>query len=338
MSFQDLLTKDYSKNVLPSTVRFIIILGNLFLFLRYSGWYHDGYYGPNILSSDVKPRSVRNAIKHISILDMTAVILAILVAVKQLSFKRPEIDSFKEIMTFPACERKWTIVLLLFSILKFIYQQPSDVTDKTGRMKNWLTKWLKMNKNLSKEGVMSYENDDYTNEEWECILSNLLLIISSSICVISSFSFKYTIKRAERELQIFVLQYSEIILLVVIIFDLTILLFISDTKYLGVLLLVALLFDVIRISRYRYSSKRFKNQTLDISDYTVSLKWLSITTFGIVLFSGYFAYLLEMLGYKKTDYLFRVSSYFMLYYRNEYRPSGTVRYLYARRLFWNWSF
>lgn len=332
MSLQDLLTKDYRKNPLPATMRFLIIIGNLCVFLFFSGWHQDGLFGPKISSRDLSSESVCQAINSFSTLDMTAIILAILLVVKQLSFKRPDIDSFKEIMTFPACEKKWAVLLLIFSIFKFFYQFPSETSKGACQPDNPLAYWLKLDKELrvASQGELKSKDlasEGYSNEEWKSILSNLLLILSSSICVGSSFHFRYKIKKAERELQVFLLQYSEFFLILAIIFEITILLFVADTKYLGIILFVALLFDVIRISRFRYNTNQYSNQTFDVSDYTVSLKWISISAFGIVLYSSYCAYLLELWKFKKTDKYFRVSSYFMLYYRNESYSSGTVGFL-----------
>ena len=57
-----------------------------------------------------------------SSLDMMALALAVLLSMKQLSFGRPEIDSYKEVIHLPAQEKNTAIVLFVFSLFKMIYQ------------------------------------------------------------------------------------------------------------------------------------------------------------------------------------------------------------------------
>jgi hypothetical protein len=132
MSFHDLLTKDYAKKPQPIILRLTIIIGNLLIFLYFSGFHLDMKFGPMIKKSERKNDSVEEAMRKFSTLDMISIMLSVIVAVRQLDFRRPEIDSFNEIVYLPALEFKSTFMLLVFTIFKLFYQLPDKSTGLIG--------------------------------------------------------------------------------------------------------------------------------------------------------------------------------------------------------------
>lgn len=323
MSFQELLSKDYQKNFLPFATRLSIIIGNLIVFLYFSGWHQKSQFGPTI--SHLKDGlCAKDAMRSFSTLDMTALMLAVVVCVNQLSFKRPCIDSFNQIITFPASEKNWTILLLVFCIFKFLYQLPSRSTSELGW---WVGKWwtwlLKMNKAYRKESIPPEANYREFSlgsmpEEWQCVVCNIILILFAAICMMNSSSFKYQIRNAEKAMVSHLIGYALGMLLFVAAILVIIVVFANDTKFLGSFFLLAFLLDMVRISQNNYMRTKGSSQKLEIGDYIKSLKRISLIMFFVVLYSSYFAYLLEeVLGLSRDQRFFKLSSYFLLYYRND---------------------
>lgn len=129
MSYQSLLTTEYNRSF-NEVLRFFVIAGNLLIFYFYCGLRMHGKFGPRIeevcmeypckLSKD--DTITVDPLTQTSSLDMIALILAIYVAMKQLTFGRPEIDSFKQAIYLLPQEKKSALVLFIFSIFKFWHQ------------------------------------------------------------------------------------------------------------------------------------------------------------------------------------------------------------------------
>lgn len=327
MSFQELLSKDYQKNILPMGARVGVILGNLYIFLFYSGWQYKGQFGP-VISHLENGIPVEEAMKSFSTIDMTVVMLAVVVCVHQLSFRRPDIDSFNEIMTFPASEKNWTILLLICCIFKFFYQLPTKETGVLGCWNDSSWIWLlKVNKSYNSDWKSVKNNRFWLSsmpDEWMCVVSNLILICSSITCVFSSFTFKYQIRNAEREMVNQLLSYALGLNIFMAVISVVMVVFTQDMKYLGSFFLLAFVLDMIRITWNSYMRVKGSSQKLEIGDYIVSLKWISIATFGLVLFSSYYAYLLEeVFDFRRSNSIYKISSYFLLFHRND-NESGYV--------------
>lgn len=144
MSFGNLLTNDYQKSI-KEVFRFVIIFGNLLVFYFFNGLKERGRIGPPIYQNMPfepwkfpKPSNTQEGIKyddplqHTSSLDMIAMILAIYVFMKQLTFGRPEIDSFNQIISLLPQEKKSTLFLLLFTVYKAVFQYFYDTIDYGG--------------------------------------------------------------------------------------------------------------------------------------------------------------------------------------------------------------
>jgi hypothetical protein len=128
MSLGNLLASDYQKSI-KEFIRFVIIIGNLLAFYFFCGMRAHGRFGPR-LTPDFSfapwnpPREVilEDPLQYTSSLDMIALILAVYVAMKQLTFGRPEIDSFNQIIYLLPQEKNATLLLLLFTIYKAAHQ------------------------------------------------------------------------------------------------------------------------------------------------------------------------------------------------------------------------
>lgn len=132
MSFQNLLTNDYTKSM-KEFLRFVIIVGNVIVFYYFCGMRTPERFGPKIdermrfassssIGSENDQKIVPDPLSYTSTLDMIAMLLAVFVAMKQLTFGRPEIDSFNEIIYFIPQERNSAVLLFLFTIFKGVYQ------------------------------------------------------------------------------------------------------------------------------------------------------------------------------------------------------------------------
>jgi hypothetical protein len=134
MSFQNLLASEYSRSV-KEVLRFAIIVGNILSFYFLCGMRSPERFGPMIDENRpfapwtrfaIQPvASVQNEVdplEHTSILDIIAMILAILVAMRQLTFGRPEIDSYNQTIYLLPQEKNSALVLFLFTIFKLLHQ------------------------------------------------------------------------------------------------------------------------------------------------------------------------------------------------------------------------
>lgn len=164
MSFGNLLTNDYQKSI-KELLRFAIILGNLVLFYFFCGMRSLGRFGPKIsgetpfapwhdhaLSEIDKSVILEDPMQYTSSLDMIAMILAVFVAMKQLTLGRPEIDSFNQIIYLLPQEKNSTLLLLLFTIYKTIFQyfyyiENNLGTDKTSFQQKYQS--MALNRNWS---------------------------------------------------------------------------------------------------------------------------------------------------------------------------------------------
>lgn len=315
MSLQELLTKDYSKKPQLLLVRFTIIGGNLLIFLYCSGWHFDNRFGP-IITAPLSYETVSKQMKSFSSLDMMALLMALLVVVRQLDFRRPEIDSYNEIVYLPAQESKSILALMLFSIFKFYYQFPRGGSSTIGWEGFILDPYLKLNKNFE-----DLKDTDY--ERKKMIFFNLLLILSSTICFFHSLTFKYVIKNTERNMILTVLDVTNFLVKLITILDMILVIFIQDTKYLGILLLVVIVFDIFRITRISYLDKSRSGYTLSMRDYISSVKWISMFVFGIVLHGSLGAYFLVKFDLDKKSTIYKGVSNCLLFERNS-RPEGSV--------------
>jgi hypothetical protein len=319
MSLQELLTKDYSKKPQLLLVRFTIIGGNLLIFLYCSGWHFNNRFGP-IITAPLSYETVSTQMKSVSSLDMMALWMALLVVVRQLDFRRPEIDSYNEIVYLPAQESKSILALMLFSIFKFYYQFPRGDAGVIGLEGFFLDPYLKLNKNFRSKA----ESDDISsNKEKMMIFFNVLLILSSTICFFHSLTFKYVIKNTERNMILTVLDITNFLVKLITILDMILVIFIQDTKYLGILLLVVIVFDIFRITRISYLDKSRSGYTLSMRDYISSVKWISMFVFGIVLHGSLGAYFLVKFDLDKKSTIYKGVSNCLLFERNS-RPEGSV--------------
>lgn len=318
MSLQNLLTKDYSSKPQPILLRFLVITGNLLAFMYLSGYYCNSYFGPVIKREGT---TVAFEMREFSTLDMCAVMIALIVAVRQLGFRRPEIDSFNEIVYLPAHEVKSTLGLLFFTIFKFFYQLPNKKTGVIGWNGFFLDPFLKLNKSF-REPHKTYP-DEYLQAEKATVCFNFILIVSASISLWHSLSFKYEIRNTERRMILRSLELGNIITGIVVIILLTGVIFIADTKYLGVLFLVVIVSDIFRIVKKHYIDSRNSGYSLSMSDYLVSIKWISVIIFGVVLHGSLGALLLEKLGIPNQSQIYKAASYLFLFYRNA-QERGTV--------------
>jgi hypothetical protein len=323
MSLQDLLTKDYSKKPQPIVLRLMIISGNLLIFLYLSGFYVKDSLGPMIKKAKdgKQEESVEITMNRFSTLDMVAIMLALMVTVYQLDFRRPDIDSFNEIVYLPAQESRPTFILLLFTIFKLIYQLPDKKTGIIGWSNFFLAPILKLNKTL-REPHLIYK-DEYLYEEKEIVAFNCILVLSTAFCLWHSFSFKYEIRNTEKNMILKSLNIGNIITGMVVIYLLVTVIFIEDTKYLGILLLVVIVIDIFRIVKKAYLDSRKTAFSFELRDYIHSVKLITIFVFGIVLHGSLGAFALEKLGFRKDSSVYRAASFFFLFYRND-QSKGTV--------------
>lgn len=319
MSLQDLLTKDYAKKPQPIILRLTIIIGNLLIFLYCSGFYLDSKFGPIILKSEAQ--TVKDEMRKFSTLDMVSIMLSVIVAVRQLDFRRPEIDSFNEIVYLPALEFKSTFMLLLFTIFKLFYQIPDKKTGIIGWEGFPFQEFLKLNKKFREDNAKL--KDEYLDEEKWTIFCNCVLVLSAAFCLWHSLSFKYEIRNTEKRMILKSLDIGNIITGLIVISQLTTVIFIEDTKYLGILLLVVIVIDIFRIVLKEYLETKGAGNIFALRDYVHSVKMFTIILFTIVLHGSVGAFVLENLGNKKESSTFRAASYIFLFYRNA-QMKGTV--------------
>jgi hypothetical protein len=116
--------------------------------------------------------------------------------------------------------------------------------------------------------------------------------------------------------------------MLLVIIQLIFVIFIEDTKYLGILFLVVIVADIFRIIKKSYIDSRRTGYELGIRDYVYSIKWISIIVFAIVLHGSLGAFILENMGFDKDSNIYRGAGFCFLFYRNA-KGSGTVDYYYS---------
>ena len=223
-----------------------------------------------------------------SLFDMIALAFAVLLAMKQLSFSRPEIDSYKEVIHLPAQEKNTAIVLFAFSLFKMIYQfywylpDDYDLFDSTKKVASfYMTNvanrgFFMTQKKMSKGSFLQSSN-------W----NNVCLVISSLICLISSCTFKFEMRNAEKRMTlkiIRVLTYISSILFVMILLYVT---FIENNKCICIIFLLISLFDILRIVQLLLYGKK-QGQRVEITDYLLSLKWFTYSVMIMLIFGSFF--------------------------------------------------
>jgi hypothetical protein len=145
-------------------------------------------------------------------------------------------------------------------------------------------------------------------EEKVTIAFNCLLVLSAAFCMWHSFSFKYEIRNTERRMILKSLDIGNIITGLIVIFQLTAVIFIEDTKYLGIMLLVVIVIDIFRIVLREYLETKSGGNNFTFRDYVHSVKMITIILFAVVLHGSLGAYALEKLEVSKDDSIYRAAA------------------------------
>ena len=311
MTIQDLLTKDFRKNILPEVIRFMSIFGNIIIFFYFSGWVDLSWkerkirYGPQIFKADdikdmffyetiedktnkktlpVNSIDLLNTdllVPQINWLNMITLLAAVLLTIKQLTFTRPEINSFHEKIYLLAQEKVTAGLLVLLSFFKFFYQL-----------------W---ERHSQKEKFYTYSSVD---------IYNLILILSSITCFYSSLSFRYEMRMAEKRMTLKIVSFLKHLSFVFFIMFLIYVTFLNENHCIFLAYLIVILFDLFRIVKMIFHQK--KSKALEIRDFVVSIKWISFTMVvlivtGPLIYSSVRNYYLSKPGTSSEDALTKLN-------------------------------
>lgn len=282
MTIQDLLTKDFRKNILPEVIRFMSIFGNIIIFFYFSGWVDLSWkerkirYGPQIFKADnikdmffyetIEDRTIKptgpddryydlsedHIVSQINCLNMITLLAAVLLTIKQLTFTRPEINSFHEKIYLLAQEKVTAGLLVLLSLFKFFYQL-----------------W---ERHSPKVKFYTYSAVD---------IYNLILILSSITCFYSSISFRYEMRMAEKRMTLKIVSFFKHLSFVFFIMFLIYVTFLNENHCIFLAYLIVILFDLFRIVKMIFHQK--KSKALEIRDFVVSIKWISFTMVALIV-------------------------------------------------------
>jgi hypothetical protein len=321
-SYHEGLSQDYASNSLKDILRFGVIGGNILIFYFASGLRRDGIFGPyidqnvpyrpfNLVSTETE--AYYDPLEYYSTLDCIALLLCVLLIMQQFASGRPEIDSFKESIYLPAEEKKIAILLTVFCVFKMWWQctmylplgyarisqekgnQSQLMTDSIGKVEQAVKERSAFMFSKAKDGL----KDTFTDPFY----SNLILLISSALCVASAFTFRLELKHAEKQLSLRIVNLMSQLSKVALLFIMIYIIFIQDNKCLALIYLLILVFDVARIVPKLMQLK--KGDKLEIDYYISSLKWTSYIILTLILFGPFFYGLLRQeVASKKSTILF----------------------------------
>ena len=277
MTLHESLCKDYRKNPFPEITRFTFIAMNLLLFLYFSGYYNEKTVGTRIVeykgqtSDENKVREYysdcSNKLAKISLFDMIGVILAVYLAMKQLSFARPEVDSFNEIVSMPAQDTKISIILSCFSFFKLVYQFFKRERVQGG----FFSAYLMFDKDITSK-----------EERLKIFLQNLILFAISSVCAYYSTKFKFEMRNAEKYMLMRIINVLSLLWKAIIVMVVAHITFIQKNRLVGTIFLFAIIITIVNFIIIRMNHKNIGNQ-VDIKQYMFYLKWLTFSSLVCVV-------------------------------------------------------
>lgn len=312
---QSLLSTEYSKS-LREFLRFAIIVTNLVVFYYFCGLRQDSKFGPkinreNMLWDNIAKTTTGESdpMRFISILDMGALILAIYLSLKQLTFGRPEIDSFREKVILLPQEKKVAIILVFFTIFKtcvqFFHIKKNENLDKSEHFVNSYSRardvandrgFLLFAKEITKLSVKEMNSSDKGFfEKNVTLMHNLFLVLSSVMCLVSSLYLKMEIQIAEKRMVLKIVRFFSYLARLGLMSTMIYIMFIGDNKCVCLVFILMLLFDAIRAI---YLAVYSKNRNLmDIKDYLMVLKWVSFLMLCLIICGSLFYHIVRLLYY-----------------------------------------
>jgi hypothetical protein len=332
---QAVLSTEYSKS-LKEVLRFVIIGTNLAVFYYFSGVRIDKF-GPDIDEQKpfrpinmpkLNPHSTTSdpeaddPLRKSSILDMIAFILAIYLALKQLTFGRPEIDSFREKIILLPQEKKASLILVLFILFKTVYQffwsyyvEYRSFEFKNGReIETVMNVWgrrvdPKMKRTFQnvtdeirfRDPFLLKKASDLNDGVYILLrtnFKNLYLLISSIICLVSSHSFKLEIQISEKRMILSIVKFFAMLAQVGLASALTYIMFLGENKCICLVFIIVLVFDALRAIRLALYTKRKRNQP-DIKEYLLALKWVAFGIMSCIISGPFFYHLIRFFAVKQ---------------------------------------
>lgn len=128
---------------------------------------------------------------------------------------------------------------------------------------------------------------------------NLMLMLSAALCVYSSFKFKVHIMNVERNMVLNTVRTISLIATVTLVASLVFIMFINENKCVGLVFIFILIIDALRaIKLSLYTKDKHK---VEVKDYLVSLKWLTFSTLGLIIFGSFFYNLIRLWRLKELE-------------------------------------
>jgi hypothetical protein len=243
---------------------------------------------------------------------MGALILAIYLSLKQLTFGRPEIDSFREKVILLPQEKKVAIILVFFTIFKTYVQFFHFNPNKNNVEKDHVVdNYSKASKGVMLRGLflfkkeitmLSVEDMDSSHkgffEKNVTLVHNLFLVLSSVMCLVSSLYLKMEIQIAEKRMVLKIVRFFSYLARLGLVSTIIYIMFIGDNKCVCLVFILMLLFDAIRAI---YLAVYSKNRNLmDIKDYLMVLKWVSFVMLCLIICGSLFYHIVRLLYYCKS--------------------------------------
>lgn len=323
MTMQSVLSTEYSKS-LKEFLRFAIIGTNLMAFYYFSG-FRRFQLGPELeeqkpfrplnmpkidLNRTTDEDEKDDPLRFFSSLDMLAFILAIYLALKQLTFGRPEIDSFREKIILLPQEKKAAIILLLFSLFKLTFQWFYPLGDewglKPGTIKFGEKRTFKNNLDEIRDRgyfMLKKVPDKFgmNNLYLDTRLSNLILVLSSILCLASSYIFKLEIHIAEKRMILKIVKFFSMLAQLGMASALTYIMFLGENKCVCLIFIFVLIFDALRAIKLALYSSSKKNRP-DIKDYLLTLKWVTFTVLSLIISGSFFYNIVRCYVYRDDEF------------------------------------
>jgi hypothetical protein len=314
MSLQTLLSTDYSKT-LKEFFRFAIVAINLMVFYYFCGLRRENKFGPSI--SEMKPfapyntpktnpnlttpeEALNDPLRYTSTLDMLAFIMAIYVAMKQLTFGRPEIDSFRETIVLLPQEKRSAMMLLLFTIFKLVYQFFYKLKPDWGKGNQHGANFNSLVQDIIHRGIFMLKKvNDKEGIMNSTTIQNIFLVVTAALCVASSHIFKLEIRIAEKRMVLRIVKVFSLLAQLGLLSTIIYIMFIGENKCVCLVFIFMLLIDAIRaIKLSLYSSK--KKRGPDIKDYLITLKWFTFFVMSLLISSAFFYNIVRCLVFEKN--------------------------------------